>query len=387
MSITNNGPLAGLTVVELAGIGPGPYAATLLADMGARVIRIDRVGEQPSAIDPASDMLRRNRESIALNVRDPRGVEVVKKLIETADVFMEGFRPGVAERLGVGPHDLLAVNPRLVYGRMTGWGQTGPLAQSAGHDIDYIAITGALGAIGEAGGAPIPPLNFVGDFGGGSLFLVMGILAAVWEANRSGQGQIVDAAIVDGTTSFTGFLHSLLASGAWVDQRGSNLLDGGLPWYRTYQTADDRWMAVGALEPQFYATFIELLGVSAEDGDRRQRSRWPQLRELFAQKFVERTQAQWTQVFDGSDACVAPVLSLSEASTHPHTVERGGFVQVGDSLQPAPAPRFSRTPNQVPAPPAAPGAQTLALLREFGVENTDVLVGASIVSAPNVSMS
>jgi alpha-methylacyl-CoA racemase len=383
--MSSRGPLDGLTVIELAGIGPGPYAATLLADMGARVIRIDRAGPQASEVDPSLDMLRRNRESIAVDIRDPKGAAIVRRLVEHADILLEGFRPGVVERLGLGPDDLWRVNPRLVYGRITGWGQTGPLAHAAGHDIDYIAITGALGAIGRAGGPPVPPLNFVGDFGGGSLFLVMGVLAAVWEASRSGRGQVVDAAIVDGTISFTGLMHSLMASGKWRDERGTNMLDTGLPWYDTYETSDGRWMAVGALEPQFYAEFTERLGIPAEVASGRENpSTWPELRRAFAAAFAQRTQAEWTGVFEGTDACVAPVLSLGEAAAHPHIAARQGFVEVGGLAQPAPAPRFSRTPSVTPAAPALPGENTRRILEEFGVDDVEGLVADGVVGVAEV---
>jgi alpha-methylacyl-CoA racemase len=378
VATSGDGPLAGLTVVELAGIGPGPYAAMLLADLGADVIRIERPGRQGSSVPPEQDVLRRNRRSVVLDLRHPDGVAAALALVAGADVLIEGFRPGVAERLGVGPEDCWAVNPRVVYGRMTGWGQTGPLAPSAGHDIGYIAITGALHAVGRAGGQPIPPANLVGDFGGGSTFLVIGILAACWEAARSERGQVVDAAIVDGATSLTGLLHGMMATGLWRDERGANMLDGGVPWYDTYETSDGGWMAVGALEPQFYAELVGLLGIESDESDRRDPSRWPALRSAIAASFASRTRDEWSEVFDGTDACVAPVLSLLEAPTHPHLVKRGTFVDVAGVTQPAPAPRFSRTVTALPAAPPALGQHTRELLARAGLGNVAELLEAGI---------
>lgn len=378
VATTQDGPLAGLRVIELAGIGPGPYAAMLLADLGADVIRIERPGKQGSSVPPERDVLRRNRRSVVLDLRHPDGVAAALALVAGADVLIEGFRPGVAERLGVGPEDCWAVNPRVVYGRMTGWGQSGPLAQSAGHDIGYIAITGALHAIGRAGGQPIPPVNLVGDFGGGSTFLVIGILAACWEASRSGRGQVVDAAIVDGATSLTGLLHGMMATGLWRDERGSNMLDGGVPWYDTYETSDGGWMAVGALEPQFYAELVKLLGIDQGATDRSDPTTWQALRSAIAAAFASRTREEWTKVFEGTDACVAPVLSLHEAATHPHLVERGTFVEVAGISQPAPAPRFSRTITSLPDAPPSLGQHTRQILVESGLTNVDELLEAGV---------
>jgi alpha-methylacyl-CoA racemase len=378
VATTQDGPLAGLRVIELAGIGPGPYAAMLLADLGADVIRIERPGKQGSSVPPERDVLRRNRRSVVLDLRHPDGVAAALALVAGADVLIEGFRPGVAERLGVGPEDCWAENPRVVYGRMTGWGQSGPLAQSAGHDIGYIAITGALHAIGRAGGQPIPPVNLVGDFGGGSTFLVIGILAACWEASRSGRGQVVDAAIVDGATSLTGLLHGMMATGLWRDERGSNMLDGGVPWYDTYETSDGGWMAVGALEPQFYAELVKLLGIDEGVTDRSDPTTWQALRSAIAAAFASRTREEWTKVFEGTDACVAPVLSLHEAPTHPHLVERGTFVEVAGVAQPAPAPRFSRTITSLPDAPPSLGQHTRQILVESGLTNVDELLEAGV---------
>jgi alpha-methylacyl-CoA racemase len=378
VATSGDGPLAGLTVIELAGIGPGPYAAMLLADLGADVIRIERPGRQGSSVPPQQDVLRRNRRSIVLDLRHPDGVAAALALVAGADVLIEGFRPGVAERLGLGPENCWAVNPRLVYGRMTGWGQTGPLAPAAGHDIGYIAITGALHAVGRAGGPPVPPVNLVGDFGGGSTFLVIGILAACWEAARSGRGQVVDAAIVDGAASLTGLLHGMLATGLWRDERGANLLDSGVPWYDTYETSDGGWMAVGALEPQFYAELVSLLGIEADESDRRDPARWPALRSSIAAAFASRTREEWSKVFEGTDACVAPVLSLLEAPRHPHLVERGTFVEVAGIAQPAPAPRFSRTITSLPDAPPPLGQHTRQILVESGLTNVDELLEAGV---------
>lgn len=377
---TARGPLHGLKVIELAGIGPGPYAAMLLADMGADVVRVERPGPPASNVPPEKDVLRRNRRSIIVDLHHPDGAPTVLSMAAKADVLLEGFRPGVTERLGLGPDDCWAVNPRLVYGRMTGWGQSGPLAPTAGHDIDYIAVTGALGAIGRAGEGPVPPVNLVGDFGGGSTFLVIGVLAALWEAARSGQGQVVDAAIVDGASSLTALLHGLMAAGQWTDQRGLNFLDTGAPWYDTYQTADGEWMAVGALELKFYAEFTRLLGLSDDVAAfRNDSSMWPQLREAIAQAFSSRTRADWTAVFEATDACVAPVLSLTKAALHPHLAARDTFIDIGGVTQPAPAPRFSRTVAPTPTPPPAVGADTVDVLRDWGIANADRLIADGAV--------
>jgi len=371
------GPLAGLRVVELAGIGPGPYAAMLLADLGAEVVRVERPGAQATALPPEKDVLRRNRRSVVLDLQAPQGRKATLQLIARADVLIEGFRPGVAERLGLGPEDCSAVNPRLVYGRMTGWGQTGPLASSAGHDIGYIAITGALHAIGRDD-APVPPLNLVGDFGGGSMFLVLGVLAACWEATRSGQGQVVDAAIVDGASSLTALLHGMMASDLWRDERASNPLDGGVPWYDTYSTSDGRHMAVGALEPRFYEEFVRLLGIDSDEDERKDATRWSDLRTRISVAFKARPQDEWAEVFEGTDACVAPVLSLKEAAGHPHLVERGTFVEVDGIVQPAPAPRFSRFAPALPTPPRPTGADTRKVLEQWGVDDVDALIDGGV---------
>ncbi|MEV0238755.1 CaiB/BaiF CoA-transferase family protein [Streptomyces sp. NPDC050674] len=362
-----HGPLAGVRVVELAGIGPGPFAAMLLADLGADVVRVDRPGGPGLAIDPACDVTNRNKRSVVVDLKDPDGPERVLGLVARADVLVEGYRPGVAERLGVGPEACHARNPRLVYGRMTGWGQDGPLARRAGHDIAYIAPTGILGMIGDPDRPPAVPANLLGDYAGGSLYLVVGVLAALHHARATGTGQVVDAAIVDGTAHLATMIHGMLAAGGWQDRRGANLLDGGCPYYGTYETADGRHMAVGALEPQFYAEFLALLGLGDRAGARKDVTRWDALREEVAARFKSRTRDEWTAVFDGTDACVAPVLSLREAPHHPHLAARGTFTDHGGITQPAPAPRFSATPTTVRSGPARPGADTAEVARDWDV--------------------
>ncbi|MGG8405238.1 CaiB/BaiF CoA transferase family protein [Streptomyces sp. 12297] len=365
------GPLVGVRVVELAGIGPGPFAAMLLADLGADVVRVDRPGGGGLAINPAYDVTNRNKRSVLVDLKAPDGPATVLDLVERADVLIEGFRPGVAERLGVGPDACRARNPRLVYGRMTGWGQDGPLAQRAGHDIGYIAITGALGMIGNPDEPPAVPANLVGDYAGGSLYLVIGVLAALQHARATGTGQTVDAAIVDGTAHLTAMIHGMVAAGGWQDRRGANLLDGGCPFYGTYATSDGQYMAVGALEQQFYDEFTALLGIKDAAPARKDPARWGELRETVAAAFRTRTRAEWTAVFEDSDACVAPVLSLREAPHHPHLAARGTFTDFGGITQPAPAPRFSATPGAVHSGPARPGAHTAEVARDWAVPALD----------------
>ncbi|MEE1943290.1 CaiB/BaiF CoA-transferase family protein [Streptomyces sp. TRM 70361] len=361
------GPLAGVRVVELAGIGPGPFAAMLLADLGADVVRVDRPGGQALAIDPALDVTGRGKRSVVVDLKAEGGPAAVLDLAERADVLIEGWRPGVAERLGVGPEACLARNPHLVYGRMTGWGQDGPLARTAGHDIGYLAVTGALGMTGPADGPPAFPANLLGDHAGGSLYLVVGVLAALHHARAGGgRGQVVDAAIVDGAAHLTAMLHGMLAAGAWQDRRGANLLDGGCPFYGVYGTADGGWMAVGALERPFYAEFARLLGLDDRTAAHRDDpARWEELRAAVAARFRTRTRAEWTAVFEGTDACVAPVLSLREAPAHPHLAARGTFTTRAGVTQPAPAPRFSATPAAPPRPPAPPGADAASVARDW----------------------
>uniref|UniRef100_A0AAU2JZG0 CoA transferase n=1 Tax=Streptomyces sp. NBC_00049 TaxID=2903617 RepID=A0AAU2JZG0_9ACTN len=373
MAVTGNGnavgsgPLAGVRVVELAGIGPGPFAAMLLADLGADVVRVDRPGGGGLAVNPAYDITNRNKRSVLIDLKSADGPARVLDLTARADVLIEGFRPGVAERLGVGPADCHARNPKLVYGRMTGWGQDGPLAHTAGHDIAYIAVTGALGMIGNPDEPPAVPANLVGDYAGGSLYLVIGVLAALQHARATGAGQVVDAAIVDGTAHLTAMIHGMMAAGGWQDRRGANLLDGGCPFYGTYETSDGRYMAVGALEQQFYDTFVELLGIKDQAPARKDLARWGELRDVVAARFKSRTREEWTAVFEGTDACVAPVLSLREAPEHPHLAARGTFTDFGGIVQPAPAPRFSATPAAVTAGPAQPGAHTESVAADWDV--------------------
>ncbi len=374
----STGPLTGVRVVELVGIGPGPFAAMLLADLGADVIRVDRPGGNALQTGSSNkDILSRGRPSTAINLKDPRGVELVLKLIEQADVLIEGFRPGVTERLGLGPEVCFERNSRLVYGRMTGWGQNGPLAQSAGHDINYISIVGALGAIGRADGPPQIPLNLVGDFGGGSLYLVAGVLAAVIEARTSGKGQIVDAAIVDGAAHLMSMMIAMQQTGSWTDERGTNLLDSGAPFYDVYSTSDDKYMSVGGLEPQFYAAMKAGLGI-ADLPNRNDFAQWPMLRARLAEAFAQKTQAEWTEIFTGTDACVAPILTISGAPAHPHNVARGTFVEKDGLVQPAPAPRFSRTTANLTTPPEAAGASTMQALAAWGITGIDHLLADGV---------
>jgi alpha-methylacyl-CoA racemase len=381
-----------MRVVELAGIGPGPFCGMLLADLGAEVIRVDRPGSPPSPVPLDKDVTSRGKRRIVVDLKHPRGAEVVLRLAALSDALIEGYRPGVAERLGVGPAACWARNPRLVYGRMTGWGQDGPTAAAAGHDIAYIAVTGALHAIGRADGPPQVPVNYLGDFGGGALFLAVGVLAALHEARRTGRGQVVDAAIVDGTAVLQAMTYGLLADGSWTDQRGVNRLDTGTPFYDVYATADGRHMAVGALEPQFYARFVELLfapeGPPDDLPDQEDRARWPELRRHFATRFAQRSQQEWTKIFHGTDACVAPVLTMTEAPRHPHLAARGTFVETDGVVQPAPAPRFSDSEGSPGAPPAAalppgriarPGAHTREVLTGLGFDDVADLLADGVV--------
>lgn len=363
-----SGPLAELRVVELGGIGPGPFAGMTLADLGADVIRIDRpgvAGDFPGT--PRQDLLNRGKRSIALDLKDPNAVADALTLIENADIIIEGFRPGVAERLGLGPDDCWRRNPAVVYGRMTGWGQTGPLASEVGHDISYIAVTGALHAIGPRGGAPAIPLNLVGDYGGGGLYLVVGLLAAIHSAKATGRGQVVDAAIVDGAAHLLTGTHAMLATGTWEDERGQNVLDGGAPFYNVYETSDGKHMAVGAIENNFYAELLSILGVEVPLAKQWRKSAWPELRERIAHLFLQRTQDEWTQTFAGTNACVAPVASLRDAADHPHLAARGTLVERDGILQAAPAPRFSATPAALRLPPPHPGEHQNEIIAEFGL--------------------
>ena len=357
------GPLDGVRVIEIASLAPAPFACMILSDLGADVLRVERQEScRPDAPAPA-DPLARGRRSIGLNLKDPAGIDLLLGLAESADVLIEGFRPGVTERLGFGPAVCAERNPRLIYARMTGWGQDGPLAATAGHDIDYIAVSGALHPIGRAGERPVPPLNLVGDFGGGGMLLTVGVLAALVERTRSGRGQVVDAAMVDGSALLTAFVHGLRATGTWRDDRGVNLLDGGAPFYDTYGCADGRYVAVGALEPQFYAALLAGLGLDGADlPGQLDVDGWPVLRQRFAEVFATRTRDEWAEVFAGTDACVAPVLSMAEAPAHPHNTARRVFTDVGGVPQPAPAPRFGRSQPAAPRAPVRPGTDTDSVL-------------------------
>ncbi len=368
MSAPASGPLAGIRIVELAGIGPGPFAGMLLSDMGADVLRIDRAASVTGK--PTNEnivILERGRRSVGVDLKRPEGVECVLRLVERADALIEGYRPGVVERLGIGPDACLARNPRLVYGRMTGWGQDGPLARAAGHDINYIALAGSLFHFGPADQKPTPPLNLVGDFGGGAMFLAFGIVCGLVEARVSGQGQVVDAAMVDGAATLMSMMWGLLAQGRWTEARGSNLLDGGAPYYDAYETADGGFVSLGAIEAKFYATFLELTGLVDEGlPDRDDVANWPKLRARFEELFRSRTREEWCELLEGSEACFAPVLAMSEAARHPHLAARGTIVELDGLRQPAPAPRFSRTPGGVARPAPVPGQDTDAALVDWG---------------------
>lgn len=372
------GPLAGIRIIEMAGIGPAPFAAMMLSDMGAEVIRIDRKG-RPEANEfdvlKTGGFLNRGRRSIALDLKKAQAVSALLDLIASADALLEGFRPGVMERLGLDPQACLARNPALVYGRITGWGQSGPLAHAAGHDINYIALTGVLHAIGKAE-APVPPLNMLGDFGGGAMFVAFGMVCALLEARTSGQGQVVDAAMTDGAALLMAMQYSFKSMGHWQNSRESNLLDGGAPFYGTYRCADGKWLAVGAIEPRFHDLLIDKLGLSPEIFAMRWNpEQWPLLRQLLADTFLKQTRSEWCAVLEGSDACVAPVLDMDEAPMHPHNQARQTFVRHAEVMQPAPAPRFSRTPAQIQRPPAVPGEHGEQILSDwgFGSDRIDLL--------------
>jgi alpha-methylacyl-CoA racemase len=373
------GPLRGVRVVELAGIGPGPHAAMLLADLGADVIRIERPGGAMSPGPRETDLLTRGRPSVAMDLKHPDAIATVLDLVERADVLIEGMRPGAAERLGLGPEEVHARNPRLVYARMTGWGQDGPLAQTAGHDMNYIGLAGSLHGLGQDPARPHFPSNLLGDFGGGSTYLVIGVLAALLESRTSGQGQVVDAAIVDGAAHLNAMLAGLIAGGGWREQRGVNLLDGGMPFYDVYETSDGRHMAVGPLEPQFYDELVKGLGLAGELPDRYDVGRHEELRSAFAARFRERTQAEWAEVFEGTDACCTPILPMTEAAEHPHLRARGTYVTRDGVLQPAPAPRFSRTVPALGTGPSTPGGQSRAALEAWGIDRVDALLESGAV--------
>ena len=364
------GPLSGFKIIELAGIGPGPFCGMMLSDMGAEVIRVERL----SGADKApKDVLARNRRSVALDLKSPEGVETVLRLVESADALFEGFRPGVTERLGLGPDVVLARNPKLVYGRMTGWGQEGPMAQAAGHDINYIGLSGALHAIGRQGERPVPPLNLVGDFGGGGMLLAYGLVCGMLESQRSGTGQVVDAAMVDGSAALMAMFFSFAASGAFTDQRGTNLLDGAAHFYDTYETKDGKHVCIGSIEPQFYALLIEKAGLDPEKyAKQMDPTQWPVLKADLTQTFLTKTQAEWCEIMEGTDVCFSPVLSIFEAPEHPHNKARNSFMEIDGVMQQAPAPRFSRTSPEISHGARVPGQDTLSVLQDYGFSTDEI---------------
>jgi len=368
------GPLHGIRILEFAGIGPGPFAAMLLSDLGADVLRLDRAGHvKEPAPEPPADFMNRGRRSVGLDLKSPEGIETALKLVEKADALIEGFRPGVMERLGLGPDVCLARNPSLVFGRMTGWGQEGPMAPAAGHDINYIALAGSLAPIGRRGEKPTPPLNLVGDFGGGGMLLAFGMACALVERGRSGQGQVVDAAMVDGAAVLTTMIHAFHQMGAWRDERGTNLLDTGAHFYDTFETADGKYVSIGSIEPQFYALLLEKIGLAGEELPRQMdREQWPALKERFEKIFKTKTRDEWCEIMEGSDVCFAPVLGLSEAPKHPHLAARQTFVEHAGRVQPAPAPRFSRTPGAISRPAAHPGQHTSEALADWGFDAAEI---------------
>ena len=359
------GPLSGIRIIELEGLGPAPFAGMMFADMGAEVISITR--KSAAADAPVANIIsERGKKSIALNLKDPRGVEVLLTLCESADALIEGFRPGVAERLGIGPEQCLARNPKLVFGRMTGWGQTGPMAQAAGHDINYISLSGALHAMGRAGDKPVPPTNLVGDFGGGGMFLAFGVVSAILEASRSGKGQVVDTSMVEGSAALMHMMYCFLNQNLWQDERGVNMLDTGAHFYETYETSDAKHVSIGPIEPQFYHIFKEKLGLDEDSfGAQMDTSRWPELKQKLTEIFLTKTRDQWCEIFEGSDACFAPILSMTEAPKHPHNVARKSFIEVEGQIQPGPAPKFSRTTPEVLKGAPRPGGDTESVLTEL----------------------
>ena len=370
------GPLEGVKIVELQGIGPGPFCGMMLSDMGAEVIRIDRAGnvaEQNPASAPI-DVLARGRSSIGIDLKNPGGVEVVMKIIETADGLIEGFRPGVMERLGLGPEECLERNPKLVYGRMTGWGQEGPYSMAAGHDINYIALAGALEPIGRKGEAPVPPLNLVGDFGGGGMLLAFGMVCGIIESRKSGSGQVVDAAMVDGAATLMAMFHSMRAMGVWNDERGTNLLDTGSHFYDVYECSDGLYISIGSIEPQFYSELMRLTGLT-EDGEfkrQMEREAWPNLKERITEVFKSKSRDEWCTIMEGTDVCFAPVLTIEEAPKHPHNVQRDVFTEIEGVTQPNPSPRFSRTTPSIQGPPAHAGKDTNLILKSLGFDASGI---------------
>ncbi|MBU2645426.1 CoA transferase [bacterium] len=367
------GPLKGIKIVEMGGIGPGPFCAQMLSDMGAEVIRIDRKGGSDYLVEAKYSVLLRGRRSIAVDLKSTKGIEILLRLIRNADGLIEGYRPGVMERLGLGPEDCIKQNPKLVYGRMTGWGQKGPLAQAAGHDINYIALTGALNAMGEKNGKPLIPLNLVGDFGGGGLFLAFGLVCGLLEAKTSGKGQVVDAAMVDGASSLMGIFFGLKAAGLWKEERGSNILDGAAHFYNTYETSDKKWISVGSIEPQFYKILLKTAGIKdTEFNDQMDMQNWQTLKEKLAAVFKTKTRDEWCQLMENTDICFAPVLSMAEAKDHPHMKARNTIIDFNGFPQPAPAPRFSRTSPEIQGPPPEIGEHSEAILKDWGFNETEI---------------
>jgi alpha-methylacyl-CoA racemase len=372
------GPLEGIRIVELAGIGPGPFCAMLLSDMGAEVIRVDRaamVGQDTDrdGNDSRFNLLARGRRNIAVDLKNPAAVDATLRLIDQADALLEGFRPGVMERLGLGPELCLDRNPKLVYGRMTGWGQDGPIAHIAGHDINYIALSGVLHSIGEAGGPPVPPLNLVGDFGGGALYLAMGVLAGIISARSTGKGQVIDCSMVEGSASLMMMMYGSLASGAWKEQRGQNRTDGGAHYYQVYETKDGEYVSIGAIEPQFYALLLKHTGLEGEElPPQTDRARWHEMQERLQRIFKSKTRTEWVEIMQQTDICFAPVLRMSEAIEHPHNRHRSSFVEIDGIAQPGPAPRFTGTPTRVQRPPARVGEHTDAVLRDWGFSAAEI---------------
>src|SRR4051812_45683850 len=372
------GPLAGVKIVELAGIGPAPFCAMLLSDMGAEVIRVDRAANVGRDIgregeDPRFALLQRGRRNIAVDLKNPAGVDAVLRLIDQSDALIEGFRPGVMERLGLAPDLCLKRNPKLVYGRMTGWGQDGPIAHTAGHDINYIALSGALYSIGEAGGPPVPPLNLIGDFGGGALYLAMGVLAGIISARVSGKGQVIDCSMVEGSASLMMMMYGALAAGAWKEERGSNRTDGGAPYYQVYETKDGEHVAIGSIEPQFYVLLLKHTGLEGERlPEQTDRTGWPDMTARLQRIFKQKNREEWTAIMEQTDICFAPVLRMSEAMAHPHNVHRSSFVEVDGIAQPGPAPRFLGTPSRVQRPPARVGEHTDAILGDWGFSADEI---------------
>ncbi len=375
------GPLRGVKVIEVGGIGPGPFCGMMLSDMGAEIVRIERKG-QFAASEPKFEVLTRNRRSVQMDLRKAEGVKAVLRMVEQADALQEGFRPGVMEKLGLGPDECLKRNPRLVYGRMTGWGQEGPLAKAAGHDINYISLSGALHAIGRKGERPVPPLNLVGDFGGGGMMLAFGIVCGLYEARISGKGQVVDAGMIDGSAALMAMMYGFRASGFWTDERGVNMLDGGSHFYDTYETADGKYISVGSIEPQFYALLLKHTGLEEPDyQDQLNPAKWPAFKERLTEIFKSKTRDEWCEIMEGTDVCFAPILSLDEAKEHPQNRARGTFIEVDGVLQPAPTPRFSRTKPETPKPPPRIGADTEDVLADYGFGPDEIasLKGAEVI--------